>query len=187
MGGTWDIDSDSLSFGSLFFMGDVSLRTGPPTLPLEWFPFQPLVTAVLITTKGAELPGSGRIGVIGASVFPPHLRPFRINFTLPSRPSSALRHWDVVEYSEVADSVHARRSTLLLWWPLLQNWACPYVSLCLSTWDWWLGLLHRSPGMGEGGDWWSWSMGVIAEGIPRGCPGESSNPRVLGIPTISFQ
>jgi len=26
-----------------------------------------------------------------------------------------------------------------------------------------------SPGMGEGGDWWSWMMGVIAEGIPRGC------------------
>ena len=30
-----------------------------------------------------------------------HLRPFRINFTLPDRPSSALRHCDVVEYSEV--------------------------------------------------------------------------------------
>jgi len=25
-------------------------------------------------------------------------------------------------------------------------------------------------------------MDVIAEGIPRGCQGESSNPRVLGIP-----
>ena len=35
-------------------------------------------------------------------------RPFRINFTLPGRPSSALGHSDVVEYSEVADSVHAR-------------------------------------------------------------------------------
>jgi len=50
-------------------MGDVSLRTGPPTLPLEWLPFPPLVTAVLITPKGAESPDSGHIGVIGASVF----------------------------------------------------------------------------------------------------------------------
>jgi len=31
-----------------------------------------------------------------------------MNFSLPDRPSSALRHGDVVEYSEVADSVHAR-------------------------------------------------------------------------------
>jgi len=39
-----------------------------------------------------------------------HLRPSqaRMNFTLPGRPSSALRHRDVVEYSEVADSVYAR-------------------------------------------------------------------------------
>ena len=39
-----------------------------------------------------------------------HLRPFRIDFTLPGRPScsNALRHWDVVKYSQVADSVHAR-------------------------------------------------------------------------------
>jgi len=41
-----------------------------------------------------------------------HPRPSRINFTqaLPGRPSSALRHWDVVEswHSEVADSVRAR-------------------------------------------------------------------------------
>jgi len=29
------------------------------------------------------------------------------HFNLPGRPSSALRHWEVVEYSEVADSVHA--------------------------------------------------------------------------------
>jgi len=43
----------------------------PP--PLEWLPFPPLVAAVLITPKGAESPGSGRIGVIGALVnfFPP--------------------------------------------------------------------------------------------------------------------
>jgi len=41
----------------------------PP--PLEWFPFPPLVAAVLLTPKGAESPGSGRIGVIGALVFFP--------------------------------------------------------------------------------------------------------------------
>jgi len=41
------------------------LRTGPSPL-LEWTSFPPLVIAVLITTKGAESPGNGRIGVIGA-------------------------------------------------------------------------------------------------------------------------
>jgi len=71
-------------------MVDVSLRTGPPPPP-EWLPFQPLVAAVLITPKGTESPGGGRIGVIGALVFF-HLRPFSINFTLHGRPSSALRH-----------------------------------------------------------------------------------------------
>jgi len=49
-------------------MGDVSLRTGPPP-PLEWLPFPSLVAAVFITPKGAESPGSGRIGVIGALAF----------------------------------------------------------------------------------------------------------------------
>jgi len=49
--------------------------------------------------------------------------------------------------------------------------------------DWWLGPLPGSPGMGEGGDWCSWPMGVIAEGIPRGC---FIHTIVLGIPTISF-
>jgi len=29
--------------------------------------------------------------------------------------------------------------------------------------------------------------GVIEKAIPRGCQGESSNPHVLGIPTICFQ
>jgi len=38
-------------------------------MPLEWIPFPPLVAAVLIKPKGAESPGSGRIGVIGALVF----------------------------------------------------------------------------------------------------------------------
>jgi len=49
------------------FTGDVSLRTGPPP-PLEWISFLPLVAAVFITPKGAESPGSGRIGVICALV-----------------------------------------------------------------------------------------------------------------------
>ena len=49
----------------------VSLRTNLPP-PLEWLPFPPLVAAVLITPKGAESPGSSRIGVIGAfGFFPP--------------------------------------------------------------------------------------------------------------------
>ena len=57
------------SFGFIFiFTGDVSLRTGP-TPPLQWLPFPPQVAAVFITPKGAESPGSGRIGVIGALVF----------------------------------------------------------------------------------------------------------------------
>jgi len=57
--------------GFFYFTGDVSLQTGPPP-PLEWLPFPPLVVAVLITSKGTESPGSGRIGVIGALViFPP--------------------------------------------------------------------------------------------------------------------
>ena len=71
MGGTWDLDPDDLSFGFFswifFFNGDWSLRTGPPP-PLEWTSFPPLVTVVLITPKGAESPGSRRIGVIGALV-----------------------------------------------------------------------------------------------------------------------
>jgi len=54
----------------LFFTGDVSLRTGP-TPPLEWLSFPPLVAAVLTTPKGAESPGSGHIGLIGALVFFP--------------------------------------------------------------------------------------------------------------------
>ena len=51
--------------------------------------------------------------------------------------------------------------------------------------DWWLGPLPRSPGMGEGGDWWSWPMGVIAEGILRGCQGLFT-PVSLGYPLSVF-
>jgi len=43
------------------------LRAGPPP-PLEWSSFLSLVTAVLLTPKGIESPGSRRIGVIGALV-----------------------------------------------------------------------------------------------------------------------
>jgi len=68
MGSTWDPDPDGFLLQVFFFTGDVSLRTGPPP-PIEWLPFQPLVVAVLITPKGAESPGSDRIGVIRVLVF----------------------------------------------------------------------------------------------------------------------
>jgi len=51
--------------------------------------------------------------------------------------------------------------------------------------DWWLGPLPRSPGMGEGGDWWSWPMGDIAKGILRGCQGLFT-PVSLGYPLSVF-
>jgi len=51
--------------------------------------------------------------------------------------------------------------------------------------DWWLGPLPRSPGMGEGGDWWSWPMGVVAKGILRGCQGLFT-PVSLGYPLSVF-
>jgi len=43
------------------------LQTGPPSL--EWTSFPSLVTAMLITPKGAESPDSRRIGEIGALVY----------------------------------------------------------------------------------------------------------------------
>jgi len=56
------------SFGFIFyFLRGMSLRTNPPP-PLEWISSQPLVSAVLITTKHDESPGSSRMGVIGALV-----------------------------------------------------------------------------------------------------------------------
>ena len=57
-------------FWILFFQGELSLQTGPPP-PLEWLSIPPLVAAALITTKGAQSPGSGLIGVIGALGFFP--------------------------------------------------------------------------------------------------------------------
>ena len=60
------------SFGIFFYWIFVFLESGPcglvPPPPLECNSILPLVTAVLITPKGAEPPGSHRIGVIGALV-----------------------------------------------------------------------------------------------------------------------
>ena len=57
------------SFGGfLFFNGGCVLADWSPPSPLEDFSFPPLVGVVLITPKGVESPGSGRIGVIGALV-----------------------------------------------------------------------------------------------------------------------
>jgi len=67
MGGTWDLDKDGFLF-RFFLRGTCPCGLVPPP-PLEWLPFLPLVAAVFITPKGAESPGSGRIGVIGALVF----------------------------------------------------------------------------------------------------------------------
>jgi len=50
-----------------FFLWGLVLAVPPP--PLEWTSFPPLVAAVFITPKGAESPGSRRIGVIGALVY----------------------------------------------------------------------------------------------------------------------
>ena len=61
------------------------MRTPPP--PLEWTSFPPLVTAMLITLKGAESPGSRRIGVIGALVLI-----LQLSYRSNRFQSSALRH-----------------------------------------------------------------------------------------------
>jgi len=60
----------SFGFFYIFYGGYVLADQSPPP-PLEWLPFPPLVPAVLITPKGAESPGSSRIGVIGAFFFFP--------------------------------------------------------------------------------------------------------------------
>ena len=60
----------------------MSLRTAPPP-PREWLSFLPLVAAVSITPKGAESPGSGCIGVIGAlGFFPPEAVKDRTSLSL---------------------------------------------------------------------------------------------------------
>jgi len=71
---TWafDLSGTGLSppgfFGfSIFYEGCVLADRSPP--PLVWLSFPRLLAAVLITHKGAELQGSGRIGVVGALGF----------------------------------------------------------------------------------------------------------------------
>jgi len=129
-----------------------------------------------------------------------HLRLFRVNFTLPGRSSSALRHWDVFEYSEVSDSVHDRtwsnKKTAdmdsLHYFPDDLSYRLGPVhrvrismSKLRETGDWDLRTLLRSPGMGKGGDWWSWLMCVLATGIPRFCQFVVT-PVSLGYPLSVF-
>ena len=70
-GETWDLDPDNFFlrdfFLDFFFLGIGPCRPVPPS-PLEWNSILSLVTAVFITPKGAEPPGSRRIGVICALV-----------------------------------------------------------------------------------------------------------------------
>ena len=70
-GGTWDLDTIS-SFGIFldffFFYRGIGPCGSVPHPPLEWISSPPLVSAVFITTKGAESPGSSRMGGIGALV-----------------------------------------------------------------------------------------------------------------------
>jgi len=71
-GGTWDLDPVNFFLRDFFFLDFFFLGIGPcglvPPPPLECNSILPLVTAVSITPKGAEPPGSRRIGVIGALV-----------------------------------------------------------------------------------------------------------------------
>ena len=64
---TQTIFSFGFVFLRFFLMGIGPCGPVPPP-PLEWTSFPPLVTAVLITPKGAESSGSRPIGVIGALV-----------------------------------------------------------------------------------------------------------------------
>jgi len=93
------------------------------------------------------------------------------------------------------EPVHKRQLTSTVYATLLvdspQTWACPYVSLCssyvrLMTGS--LGHLPRSPGTGEGGDCWSWPMGVEAKGTPRVCHREwNKTPASLGYPLLVYK
>ena len=64
MGGTWDLDPDDFLLWVFFLDLCFNMWIGPcgPVTPprLEWTSFPPLVTAVLITPKGAESPDSRR-------------------------------------------------------------------------------------------------------------------------------
>jgi len=70
--GTWDLDPVNFFLRDFFFLDFLFLGIGPcglvPPPSLEFNSILPLVTVVLITPKGAETPGSRRIGVIGALV-----------------------------------------------------------------------------------------------------------------------
>jgi len=95
-GGTWDLDPDDFLFWvfflDFFFDEDWSLWTGPPP-PLEWNSFLPLVTALLITPKGAESPGSLRLGVMGVLVFSFHPRPSGRTVAEDFSPTPPRVHW----------------------------------------------------------------------------------------------
>jgi len=64
---TQSTSSFGIFFSWIFFLGIGPCGLVPPP-PLEYNSILTLVTTVLITPKGAEPPGSRRIGVIGALV-----------------------------------------------------------------------------------------------------------------------
>ena len=67
--GTWtQFLPSGFFFIGFFFFGGIGPRGLAPPPPLECNSTLPLVTAVLITPKGAQPPGSRRVGVIGALV-----------------------------------------------------------------------------------------------------------------------
>ena len=76
----------------LFLMGIGPCGPVSPP-PLEWTSFPPLVTAVLITPKGAESPGSLRLGVMGVLVFSFHPRPSGRTVAEDFSPTPPRVHW----------------------------------------------------------------------------------------------
>ena len=80
--------SPSGFFLGFFFMGIGPCGPVPPS-PLEWTSFPPLVTAVSITTKGAEWPGSRLIGVGLFSSIRDRLGPTFLSLAGP------VVHWDI--------------------------------------------------------------------------------------------
>ena len=70
-GRTWELDPVEFFLRDFlldFFFWGIGPRGLAPPPPLECNSTLPLVTAVLITPKGTQSPGSRRIGVIGALV-----------------------------------------------------------------------------------------------------------------------
>ena len=94
-----------------------------------------------------------------------HPRPYWTTSTLPNRPGSALRHREVADYPEVADSVDARTCPQktadidsLRYSPDDPHYSFGPVHTCLYvrvTRDCWLLPLPISPATFEGGDWWA--------------------------------